>query len=87
MHYVLLFSVYIIYVTAIAFMCFANKHIIIIIIIKLYKYLMMKNLFSEGRKNILLCCSSCMYIDKYMLSMICFGRMDLPEQNNIKGKV
>ena len=32
-HYVMLFSVCLIYVTAIAFMCFANKHIIIIIII------------------------------------------------------
>ena len=32
-HYVMMFSVCIIYVTAIAFMCFANKHIIIIIII------------------------------------------------------
>jgi hypothetical protein len=32
-HYVMLFSVCIIYVTAISFMCFANKHIIIIIII------------------------------------------------------
>ena len=32
-HYVMLFSACIIYVTAIAFMCFANKHIIIIIII------------------------------------------------------
>ena len=32
-HYVMLFSVCIIYVTAIAFMCSANKHIIIIIII------------------------------------------------------
>jgi len=31
MHYAMLFSVCIIYVTAIAFMCFANKHIIIII--------------------------------------------------------
>jgi len=30
--YVMLFSVCIIYVTAIAVMCFANKHIIIIII-------------------------------------------------------
>jgi hypothetical protein len=29
----MLFSVYIIYVTAIAFMCFVNKHIVIIIII------------------------------------------------------
>ena len=33
MHYVMLFSVYIIYVTAIVFICFANKYIIIIIII------------------------------------------------------
>ena len=32
-HYVMLFSARIIYVTAIAFMCFTNKHIIIIIII------------------------------------------------------
>ena len=30
MQYVMLFSVYFIYVTAIASMCFANKHIIII---------------------------------------------------------
>jgi len=32
LHYVMPLSVCIIYVTAIAFMCFANKHIIIIII-------------------------------------------------------
>jgi hypothetical protein len=38
MHYVMLFSVSIIYVTAIVFMCFANKHIIIIIIINMQQF-------------------------------------------------
>jgi hypothetical protein len=35
--YFMLFSVYIVYVTDIAFMCFANKHIIIIKKKKKYK--------------------------------------------------
>ena len=51
MHYVMLFSACIIYVTAIAFMCFANKHIIIIIIIDVAN-------FKQNSKTVCLCWSA-----------------------------